>query len=521
MFSPKFSKRLVFLVLLAAIFPGVPRSAPAATGPEVAVSPAVAVRLETNPNRHYVIQSTTTLENPTWYDITGVISGDGTVQSFFQRIEGVNSGFFRAVEHDIDAGMVAHYRLDGNANDATEYENDGIVLGAIPTKDRFGNLYGAYHFNGIDQYILIPHSQQQMLAAGDFTVAYWVNFEVQQPSVHLFGKSDGPGNMGKWIIRHDMSAGFLLNLNSSSGSAAANAAGAWMFASNVWMHVAHTRTGEDYKTYINGRLVSDVRYAVPSSTSFSSFTIGQVENANWFQGTLDDIRIYNRALSATEVKALHNYNPVKLGQNLVAQYSFNGDPALESIYGQNATANGVSLVPDRLGRPNRAAFFDGVVSRLELPRATLADEINLEFTISMWLQFQGTAGEKHFFGRSNGGGNQLKWIWLYRSNPGELSFLVNNNPTVETLAARTSWAYSTNSWYHFVLTKQGSTYVTYINGLKSAQTNGPSVLSYINSPLRLGNVEGANGFQGKVDDLRIYNRALSENEVQELGEMID
>jgi hypothetical protein len=508
---------LVFVVLLHTTHP----LRAASNEPSLSIAPAVALSLPTDPDRHYTIQATATLENPVWYDVTALFGGDGTVQSLFQRTDNATSKFFRVVEHDINAGLVAYYPLDGNANDMSAYENDGIVLGAIPVKDRFDRPFGAYHFNGVDQYILVPNQQQQTLTGGDFTVAYWVSFESQKTISHLLGKSDGPGSTSKWIIRHDKSsATFKLDLASLSEGVGVAAAGPWMFASNVWTHVTYTRTGPDYQTYINGRLVSDVRAAVPAYTSYAALTIGQVEEAGWFNGNLDDIRIYNRALSAMEVKALYNYNPVKLGHGLIAHYDFNGTPGHESVFGQTATPTNIQLVPDRFGRPASAGYFDGT-SRLELPTGTQADAINLEFTISVWLQFQGTAGERHIIGRSNGGGSQLKWIWLYRSNPSALSLLINNQPNTEILAARTSWPYSTNSWYHFALTKQGSTYVSYINGLKSALTNGPSVLSSISSPIRLGDIEDSNRFIGKMDDLRIYNRAVSEGEVQAIGELID
>jgi len=493
-----------------------------ANEPSLTIKPAVVLDLTTNPDRHYQLQSTTTLENPVWFDVGSMIQGDGTLQSMFRRTDSSASGFFRVVEYNVHAGLVAHYPLDGNANDMTEYENDGIVLGATLVKDRFGNQYGAYRFNGVNQYILVPHRQQQTLTSGDFTLSYWVSFEVLNPVSHLFGKSDGPGNTGKWLVRHESgSAVFKLDLNSITTGASANTSGVWISSSNVWTHVSHTRAGQNYQTYINGRMVSASQHPVLTSTSSSSLTIGQVEDVGWFQGSLDDIRMYNRALSAREIKALYDYQQVTLGQGLVAHYKFDGAPGQESVFGEHATATNVGLVENRFGRPDSAGSFSGN-SRLELPLMTEADGLNLEFSISFWLQFQGAPAERHVLGRSNGGGNQKKWLWLYRpESAGNLSFLVNSQPNVETQTAKFTWPYSVNFWYHFVLIKQGSTYITYVNGLKSAQASGPSTLPLLTVPFRVGDVEGANGFQGKMDDLRIYSRAISESEVQSLGELTE
>ena len=81
-------------------------------------------------------------------------------------------------------GLVAYYPFNGNADDLSGNGNNGIVHGAALTEDRFGNANSAYHFDGIDDYIMIPHSEDFKFGVYDFTISLWLQYPSQTGGTH-------------------------------------------------------------------------------------------------------------------------------------------------------------------------------------------------------------------------------------------------------------------------------------------------------------------------------------------------
>lgn len=95
---------------------------------------------------------------------------------------------------DIESGRVSYFLFNGNAQDE-EATNHGIVHGAVPTTDRFGNLNNAYFFDGIDDFIEVPHHASLDFSNNqDFTISVWVKISENQMDM------EGTNNeiLGKW-----------------------------------------------------------------------------------------------------------------------------------------------------------------------------------------------------------------------------------------------------------------------------------------------------------------------------------
>lgn len=99
---------------------------------------------------------------------------------------------FNAYGQDINAGRFAYYSFTGNADDDTG-NYSAVVYGAILVSDRFENSAGAYYFDGIDDYITIPHKPAFNFGADDdFSISLWTKISEQ---VDLNGNND---LIGKW-----------------------------------------------------------------------------------------------------------------------------------------------------------------------------------------------------------------------------------------------------------------------------------------------------------------------------------
>jgi hypothetical protein len=209
-------------------------------------------------------------------------------------------------------GLVAYYPFTGSADDASGNGNDGIVQGASLTTDRFGNPSCAYSFNGIDNYIQVPDSPE--LNPSSLSLSFWIKPEglgCYQTFIAKGGNNfEFPGITAQYdayycgLFRY-MSADYPEpNFQFSSNNPLSN---------NVWQHLVLTHTGTTVQLYVNGVLENEKNTGhslAPPTTQ--DLYIGN-EKSLWhnmfYHGVMDDISVYNRALSGSEIEALYNSMP--------------------------------------------------------------------------------------------------------------------------------------------------------------------------------------------------------------------
>lgn len=198
-------------------------------------------------------------------------------------------------------GLVHHYAFDGNALDSTTNGNHLTVNGATLTTDRFGDT-SAYHFTG-GQYMT---GNKSNLPRGNAsrTVSLWLYLD-KNPD------SDVPFCWGAQKTSGGYGIAIGTNLSSSSKRIRHFGWGDdiqfdFDYKVNEWFHLVSTYDGDTGKVYINDTLVSSALKKWDTDTF--SFYIGKNINSNpndHFEGSIDDIRIYNREVSTSEVSALY------------------------------------------------------------------------------------------------------------------------------------------------------------------------------------------------------------------------
>jgi len=208
------------------------------------------------------------------------------------------------------------------------------------------------------------------------------------------------------------------------------------------------------------------------------------------------------------------YVPVN---GLVGWWPFNGNANDESGNGINGTVNGATLTTDRFGIPNAAYSFNGFTNKILLDNSSLLD-IRGSISISLWfkkdtavartLLYRGDVQAAHdpydvYFDSTN-----IK----YRRDVGT----GNTTKEIDYPAA----TFDTLLWYHIVSTYDSITGVMsiYKNGVLANQHVLPANMNYVTSDKRteIGTIDNFPGFQGKIDDIGIWNRVLTPMEVQEL-----
>jgi len=206
-------------------------------------------------------------------------------------------------------GLVAEYLFNGNGDDTSGNGFHGVVHGARPTVDRSGKTNSAYAFNGVDDYIVVDPPPKLIGTA--LTVSVWARCD-STPSGEWFEwwhdciicQDDGADHdhvrrifqlsmLGDRVFWHRMMEvpdPFTID---------AIEPGAWIHLATVFENGLH-------KLYLNGVLNNSVRHrlAVHSEEPMYIGRKGTAEKRFYFNGAIDDIRIYNRGLNESEIKSL-------------------------------------------------------------------------------------------------------------------------------------------------------------------------------------------------------------------------
>lgn len=180
----------------------------------------------------------------------------------------------------------------GNGNDGTLVNSPTWVTGKV------GPF--AVQMDGIDQYINVPDDAVLDLGTSDFTVAFWANF-TDAINEALFTKDNFAGS-GNGFYIYTLSSRFRY-WNGSSGTSF----GPNPLSTSTWYHCACVRSGTTVSFYIDG---SDTGTSTTDSRNFSNSSplrFGNfADNTRFLDGTMDDIRLYDRALSGSEITSLYD-----------------------------------------------------------------------------------------------------------------------------------------------------------------------------------------------------------------------
>ena len=206
-------------------------------------------------------------------------------------------------------GLVGYWPFNGNANDESGNGNNGTVNGASLTTDRDNIANGAYYFDGSNDVITVPDRSDLRLNTGDFTMSLWYKIaSYGLPNRILLMKSNGPGNTNKWLIEKTavINGGPFITFHTNSSSGGQYVKGNTV-QDTIWHNVTFVRTGKYNYLYEDNILVKlDSVLQVPYSAA--DIRIGGDEingGGHWHHGKIDDIAIWNRALTSSEISNLY------------------------------------------------------------------------------------------------------------------------------------------------------------------------------------------------------------------------
>ncbi len=239
---------------------------------------------------------------------------------------------------NLDSGLVAYYPLNGNANDESGNGNHGTVMGGILTTDRFGNDSSAYSFDGINDIIDLGDAFNDVLVP--FSISLWVFKDQIGPWLQGLISSDNPPNIGGnyygfWLTMVGSDGNPTISVNyGDGGPAGPNGRRSMTTVTSVplneWVHLAIiVRGATDMSIYYNAFDVGGIYSGTGGDMVHNDWlaNMGKITNSFthvYFNGVMDDIRIYDRALTPEEVDSLFNEQPITsidiASSNLPDQY---------------------------------------------------------------------------------------------------------------------------------------------------------------------------------------------------------
>ncbi|MCF7955760.1 MAG: hypothetical protein K9M75_08165, partial [Phycisphaerae bacterium] len=204
-----------------------------------------------------------------------------------------------------DHSLMGHWEMNGNAFDSSSYENDGTVHGS-PVWDDAGHSGGSMIFDGVDDYIEIE-GYKGVAGKRSRTVSAWIKTSTVSGVIISWGDSSSNGR--KWIVRINNDGALRAQVIGGDISGTTN-----LTADELWHHIAVVLNSDgspdisEVKLYVDGQPenVAAVKDEPINTSSDQNVTIGvyQADSPPFFNGLIDDVRIYNRALTDGEIQKL-------------------------------------------------------------------------------------------------------------------------------------------------------------------------------------------------------------------------
>ena len=188
-------------------------------------------------------------------------------------------------------GLIHYYPFLGDADDYGQETKNGTVEGATLTTDRNGVEDSAYSFDGVARitldYFPVPDT---------FTLSAWIKTAETSGNILLWREiPPGPGTDGEGLLVYENHITFT----ESNGLMVNDIIGNTNIASDSWVHVVAVKSGDALILYVNGTYET-------ADTLSMTLILNELTIGDSFIGKIDDVRVYDRALSGTDITALYS-----------------------------------------------------------------------------------------------------------------------------------------------------------------------------------------------------------------------
>lgn len=442
--------------------------------------------------------------------------------------------------------LIVHFDMDelkdGKVLNKADNREFSVAGSNAALTESVGNHGAALEFDGISNYIDLGTDYQ---VDSSYTIAAWVNIAEDANGLSRItcrSRTTVPGE--KDLSLYIRNNGKLEHQGSEWLASDENAVGF-----GTWQHVAVVSDGTAMKLYVNGNVVKEENTA---SGDMSNTDVSLLIGAGWnkdatapfadhmFKGAMDELRIYDIAINDADMKELaEEGNPdeeVELPESL---FQFTMDEVVDGT-GENAgkkvvinetdqkeyAVNGTYRVDD-FGIYGKSLEFNGKDTYINIGNP----EIHDEYTFEAWVNIDPSGGNSlnKIFGRDRTTVPQDAFYFCVRNN-GNIEFENKGSSGGTWIAAGEENRLAFDNWSHLAVTCDKNTYKIYLNGeLIASEAVNMQIDQALNpNDLLIGSGWNADGtaifnghaFKGRMDDVRIFNVALSEEQIKKSTEGI-
>ncbi|MFC1756464.1 LamG domain-containing protein [Patescibacteria group bacterium] len=433
-------------------------------------------------------------------------------------------------ETKLTDGLVVNWTMDGNHIDwgatgaevldqAGSNDGDASTLGMDNSNAVVGKIGQALNFNKPDsEYVFKTSATGLPQGSSSFTSSAWINMPSPSSHQYFMGWGTAGSNNTNWL---GLAGGKLLHVFYGNDLLAGT-----VLSADTWHHAAVTYDGITRRIYLDGEEDISPNPTTPAVSGNNLF-VGSNSSADWlFTGKIDEARVYNRALSQGEITELYNQGQVKINASqetkltdgLVLYQSFDGNhmnweaTGAEALDQAGNNDGGVIGATAAIGNTGQALDFDVNGDYINVGNDSSLN-VSSSFSISTWIKRD--AQSKAYpaiyidglwrlsFGLRNDGGGTANTLEMWFNN---------------AVGRRSTGVIPQNEWTHIGATWNGTNLIFYINGAEDSTTSAINysghTTSYIGS--HPGDGDSSTRYDGKIDDLRLYNRAITSSEMEQL-----
>ncbi|WP_341716637.1 LamG-like jellyroll fold domain-containing protein [Micromonospora sp. FIMYZ51] len=432
-------------------------------------------------------------------------------------------------------GLVAAYGMNEGAGtgvaDSSGQHNTGTAAGTTwATNGRYGK---ALSFNGTSSRVTVADAPSLRLSR-TLTMSAWVRPSTVTSWRTVVGKGLTQGQGASYMLyaaNGTAPSGWL-----ESGGQSYQVNGSTPLPTNAWSHLAVTYDGSTARLYVNGTRVAQTSLTGALDVDGGAVTIGGNEVwGEYFSGLIDEVRIYNRALDAASIQADMNTpvgasdptptptptptpSPTPTGPptqvpGLVAAYGMNegAGTTVSDSSGRNNAGAAADTTWATNGKYGKALSFNGSSSLVDVSH-TSSLRLTGALTLSAWVKPDDLDGWRTVVLKNMASGYGASY-GLYASEGSVPAGWLTT--TGDPFGPSGSSPLPTGTWSNVALTYDGSRATLYVNGAKAGEVAATGSIYDDGGAVTIGGNEiWGEYFSGLIDEVRIYNRALTAAQIQ-------
>jgi sialidase-1 len=441
-------------------------------------------------------------------------------------------------------------------DDVSGHCADGTLLGGVPGEvaGRVGK--GAISVSASRPGVEVPYLPALDVGSGDFTYTLWFRHTLTESDANaalLWAYGSVPGEPSLWVRAQPSQRRVLAWAETPAGAvqvALTDPGPSAAFGDGAWHLLAVSRSGGTLRLSVDGTTAAEttgLSGALTSTATPEGLRVGSKPgNLDVFTGSLDEARLYKRALTTDELTRVAQSAVGSTGgypaDRPALSWSMENDhteahqvvrpaagPATpdSSVHCDHAFVRGGAVPTTSAGRFGAGLALDGTDDSVEVPYGADVALGSRDFTVATWMRYtasQTSANQVVFWAYGVGGAERQLWL---RAQPGQdrLAAVLQTDAattTVYVADGSAAYAFGDGAWHHVVLQRTGGKLSLSVDGGARGEATAPAgSVTYEDGFAVLGlhlgaRPDGYDRFKGSLDEFRLVRRALTADELTAL-----